>query len=474
MNNNLSIDFELFEKIIFYNSIMDNDYLETILEYIKPSFFKDKKIKRLFEVLKDYYEEFDCAPNLTELKTHLITEDDKQAFKETVLSFQSLDKKYNKDVLLKNTERFLKEKSVIDTVQKTSLNLQSGNIDSTKILDDFEKACSISLIENIGFDYLESIDEHCEDLQKVFKVIPTGWKWLDNKIGGGFMSEGRALYVFFGVTNVGKSIFLGNIATNILNQDKTVLLITLEMPEQVYAKRISSQLSQIPFDGLSSSLVKLKNTINEYKIKNRKSKLIIKEFPPKGVSVLNIKTYINKLVKKGIKPDAIVVDYINLISPNTSASTNSYESIKTITESLRALSYTFSCPVISATQATRSAVNSGELDLDKTSESMGLSHTVDAQFSIWTEDGDTDLGIIHMGIVKNRFGPRKHTTILGIDYPTLTLKEIDEDGILKDNSDSKMPNITDDIEKALLCEESSDSNDISQTLNKLNFLSDNN
>lgn len=469
MSNNLPLDFDLFERIIFYNSIMDHDYLETILEYVKPSFFKDSKIRKLFEILKKYYLENNTAPNLTELKAHLISDEEKQAFKETVLSFQSLDKKYNKDVLLKNTERFLKEKTVIDTVQKTSLNVQTGDIDSTKILDDFEKACSISLIENIGFDYLESIDEHCEDLQKAFKVIPTGWKWLDSKIGGGFMAEGRSLYVFFGVTNVGKSIFLGNIATNILNQDKTVLLITLEMPEQVYAKRISSQLTQIPFDGLSNDLFKLKNTINEYKIKNKKSKLIIKEFPPKGVTVLNIKSYINKLVKKGIKPDAIVVDYINLIAPPSSGS-NSYESIKEITESLRALSYTFSCPVISATQATRSAVNSGELDLDKTSESMGLSHTVDAQFSIWTEDGDTDLGIIHMGIVKNRFGPRKHTTILGIDYPTLTLKEIDEQDALQNNVGGKMPNLTDDIEKSFLTEsESSDGSDISQTLNRLNL-----
>jgi replicative DNA helicase len=469
MSNNLPLDFDLFERIIFYNSIIDHDYLETILEYIKPSFFKDSKIRKLFEILKKYYLENNTAPNLTELKAHLISDEEKQAFKETVLSFQSLDKKYNKDVLLKNTERFLKEKTVIDTVQKTSLNVQTGDIDSTKILDDFEKACSISLIENIGFDYLESIDEHCEDLQKVFKVIPSGWKWLDSKIGGGFMSEGRALYVFFGVTNVGKSIFLGNIATNILNQDKTVLLITLEMPEQVYAKRISSQLTQIPFDGLSNDLFKLKNTINEYKIKNKKSKLIIKEFPPKGVTVLNIKSYINKLVKKGIKPDAIVVDYINLIAPPKNG-LNSYESIKEITESLRALSYTFSCPVISATQATRSAVNSGELDLDKTSESMGLSHTVDAQFSIWTEEGDTDLGIIHMGIVKNRFGPRKHTTILGIDYPTLTLKEIDEQDILSDNLGGKMPNLTDDIEKSLSNEsQNADGADISQTLNKLNL-----
>lgn len=462
MSNILPLDFDSFERIVIYNSLMDHDYLETILEHTKPSFFKDQNIRKIFDVLKKYYVENGSAPNITELKAHLITPDEKQALKELVLSFSSLDKKYNKDILIKNTERFLKEKSVLDTFNKTSIDVQSGDIDTTKILSNFENACSISLIENIGFDYLESIDEHCSDLQKVFKTVSTGWKWLDHRIGGGFMAEGRALYVFFGVTNVGKSIFLGNIATNILNQNKTVVLISLEMPEQVYAKRISSQLSQIPFDGLSNNLYKLKDSLSEYKTQNGKSKLIIKEFPPKGVTVLNIKTYINKLVKKGIKPDAIIVDYINLIAPSSNG-LNSYESIKNITESLRALSYTFECPIISATQATRSAVNSGELDLDKTSESMGLSHTVDAQFSIWTEDGDADLGIIHMGIVKNRFGPRKHTTILGIDYPTLTIKEIEDNENL-DTNNKKIPNLTADLESTFTDNQETS---IIDTLNKI-------
>jgi replicative DNA helicase len=466
MTDKLPLDFDLFEKVLVYNAIKDQDFLETIIEYAKPSFFKDKSIRRIFELIKNFYLENSIGPNLTELKTHLTSQEDKESFKEVVLSFQSLDKTYNKDLLIKNTERFLKEKTIIDTYNKTSLDVQSGDIDSAKILENFEKACSISLIENIGFDYLESVDQHCEDLKKVFKVIPTGWKWLDSRIGGGFMQEGKALYVFFGVTNVGKSIFLGNVATNILNQGKTVVLISLEMSEQVYAKRISSQLTQIPFDGLTNNIVKLKESINEYKTTRNGAKLIIKEFPPKGVTVLNIKTYLNKLVKKGIKPDAIVLDYINLVAPSLN-NTNSYEAIKNITENIRALSYTFECPVISATQATRSAVNSGELDLDKTSESMGLSHTVDAQFSIWTEDGDSDLGIIHMGIVKNRFGPRKHTTILNIDYPTLTLSESEEVD-QESTQNRRMPNITDDIESSL-----SDGNsniDVCSTLERLNLL----
>lgn len=422
---NLPLDLELFETVLMYNALFDQAYLETIIHYTKPTFFKNKNIKSVFGSVISYYMEHNKIPNITELKTHLVDQDKRDCLREVILSFKTIDKNYDKDVLLKNTERFIKEKSVLNTVLKTSLDIQTGIIDPSKILKEFENACNISLIDNMGFDYLESIDKHCDDLQKVFNVIPTGWKWLDDKLGGGLMADGRALYVFFGVTNVGKSIFLGNMATNLLNQDKTVVLISLEMPEQIYAKRISSQLSKIPFSDLKLQTDSLKKHLNQYKVKNKKSKLIIKEFPPKTVSPLHIKSYLEKLVRSGIKPDAIVIDYLNLIAPNNTG-LNSYESVKEITEDIRALSYTFSCPIISATQANRSAFSTPNPDMDMTSESMGLSHTVDAQISIWTEKEDFELGIIHMGIVKNRFGPRQCHTVLEIDYETLSLKDPDQ------------------------------------------------
>jgi hypothetical protein len=99
---------------------------------------------------------------------------------------------------------------------------------------------------------------------------------------------------------------------------------------------------------------------------------------------------------------------------------------------MRALTYEFNCPFISATQANRQAVDQPHPDLGKTSESMGLAHTVDVMMNIWTEEGDSDLGIIHMGIEKNRFGPRQVYTHLNIDYPTLALTEPDD--IVQENS----------------------------------------
>ena len=420
----LTLDQNLFEKVMVYNALMDPLYLQSIIEHVKPNYFKDEKIKIIFVSLAEYYNHHKKVPNITELKLSVIETEKRQALKDVVLSFNEIDKNYDKETLLSNTERFLKEKAIYNTVLKTSVEVQSGQFNISQILRSFEEACGISLLENNGFDYLENIDKHCEELQKVFSTISTGWKWLDEKIGGGFQAAGKALYVFYGVTNVGKSIFLGNIATNILSQDKTVVLISMEMSEQVYAKRISSQLSKIPMDDLSAQIIPLKDQLGAYKLNHRQAKLIIKEFPPKSVSPLHIKTYIEKLVRKGIKPDAIVLDYLNLLG-SVEKGLNSYDAVKQITEAVRAMSYHFECPVISATQTNRSAYNEANPGLETTSESMGLSHTADAQFSIWTEEEDFELGIIHLGITKNRFGPRDCHTVLQIDYPTLSLSDPD-------------------------------------------------
>jgi len=459
----IPLDHDEYEKIVMYNSLFDISYLETIIEHVKPSFFKDKDTRTIFTVVNSYYNEFQKTPNVTEIKAHLPSEEEKQALKRVILSFNNIDQQYDKEVLLKNTERWLREKAILNTYFNTSVEVQSGDIDSTNLLKKFEEACNLSLVDNLGLDYLESIDEHVDELLKTEEKISTGWKWLDKNLGGGFLKEGRALYVFYGSTNVGKSIFLGNMATNILSQNKTVVLISLEMPEHVYAKRISACLSKIPSNDLKLQIDPLKSKLHQYKVKNSESKLIIKEFPTKGVTVLGIKTYIEKLVRKGVKPDVIILDYLNLIAP-PHANKNSYESIKEITEYVRALTYKFECPIITATQTNRSGYKNEMPDLETTSESMGLANTADAQFPIWVDDQDFELGIIHLGIAKNRFGSRGIHTQLKIDYPTLSISEIDDvvfnytlkGSAPKDLSSDSNPSITDILNSAQSYSDDSD------------------
>ena len=107
--------------------------------------------------------------------------------------------------------------------------------------------------------------------------------------------------------------------------------------------------------------------------------------------------------------------------------TNSYERVKYATEQVRALSYEYTCPIVSATQINRSGFDQIDPGMDTISESVGLAATADVIMSIWQEDEDRDLGRMQLGIMKNRFGPNFGQQTMRIDYNTLTLEE-DESG----------------------------------------------
>jgi len=106
---------------------------------------------------------------------------------------------------------------------------------------------------------------------------------------------------------------------------------------------------------------------------------------------------------------------------------NSYERIKNISEQVRAMSYTFECPVVSATQVNRTGYgnnnDAGGPGLESIGESYGLGATADAIVSIWRTEQDEEDNALHIGIIKNRFGANTGSTRMSIDYTTLTLEE---------------------------------------------------
>ena len=415
------LDLDYFETVIAYKSLVDDTYLASIVDYVKPLYFKNKDIKAIFAIIRDFYEKRSTKPTITEIKSYLTTDELKMSLKNVVNLFTNIDKNLNADELAANTEIFLKEKAVYYTMMEVVDDINKNEVDTSKILDKFEKACSITLATETGLDLFTDVDRVIDDLNSDDRYIPSKWKWLDDKIGGGFLESGRALYLFAGETNIGKSIFLGNIAINIAKQGKTVLLVSLEMPELVYAKRLCSSVSKIPLGQLKVESENLKNQITEYCIENPDSKIIIKEFPPATITCNHLKAFIRKLTQKGIKIDAIVLDYVNLL--NSTMGDSSYERIKICTEQLRALTYEFNCPIISATQLNRDGYEISEPGLKTISESIGLAMTGDVILSVWQEDTDKELGVIKMGFMKNRFGPNFGFCPMRIDYTTLTITE---------------------------------------------------
>lgn len=160
--------------------------------------------------------------------------------------------------------------------------------------------------------------------------------------------------------------------------------------------------------------------------------IFIKEFPPSTVTAGQMQAFIKKFADQGIKLDAIVIDYLNLI--HSTEGNNSYERIKNVTEKVRAMSYIFECPIISATQLNRSGFDQDNPDLATISESIGLAATADVILSIFQNDEDRDLGIIRLGMMKNRYGPRGMTQAMRIQYDTLTIEQADDVDLDEDDN----------------------------------------
>jgi len=423
------LDLDWMENVLIFKSLTDSSYLASIADAVQPEYFKSKSIANVFSIIKEFAEKRNKLPTITEIKAYLVSDDQKTEFKSLVQSFQSLDKVLDKDELYENTERFLKEKAVYHTMLNVAEDVSRGIVDTSDVLQKFEKSCNISLVTDLGYDMYGNVETLIKDINSVESYIPSKWEWLDEHLGGGFLETGKALYVFAGETNIGKSIFLGNIAHNIAKQKKNVLLITLEMSELLYARRICSNVTKIPMTELTLNTPTIRDVINR-----EEGKIFIKEFPPSTITPTQMKAFIKRFQEKGIKLDAIVIDYLNLLHSTVGA--NSYERIKNVTEQVRAMSYLFECPIISATQLNRAGFDQDNPDLATISESIGLAATADVIVSIYQNPEDREVNLIRMGMMKNRYGARGMTQAMSIDYPTLTIEQAEDIDLEEDDDDT--------------------------------------
>ena len=417
------LDLDFFESILLFNALTDQEYLSSIISYVEPSFFNDKSIGKVIEGISKFFIERGTVPTITEIKARLTSEEDRKALADVKPKLAQLEGPFNKEELIQNTEKFLKERFVYKTILNVAEKFSDQTVSIEEVLVDFEKAYNITLKENLGHWYFEDVDKHIKDLTTTYNPIPTGWKFFDEKTEGGFFP--KTLNVFAGQVNVGKSIVLGNLATNMILADKNVLLISLEMSEFMYSKRISTQLTQIPHGDLKTFTGELKEQILHIK-KNINSRLVVKEYPPKTVTVRHIDSYVTKLKHKGFVPDIIVLDYINLLQP-IAKNLNSYDAVKEICEHLRALAFKYNLPVISATQINRSGVGVSSPGIENISESLGTAATCDTICSLWQDEESKELGVINMSFMKNRFGPNFGSAAFKCNYNTLTLKETNSD-----------------------------------------------
>ena len=330
-----------------------------IRQHFKSNWFKNENLTTIYSFLNNYWAKYSSAPS-QEL-VYKILDNDK--FKDTkhrllpiINSIYEIDEtKYDKKFLQDTFINFIKGKAIyyaiLDNIEDIEERSDIGNC-----LSRFESIMNIGIDDDLGIEYFENLDNHIKDLTNKEERTPFLWKDWDKYTYGGIPTNEACLFIIMAQPGLGKSQVMMNIGEHYLRQNKNVLMVSLEMSEQMYSRRMSALFTDINVNQLKDHTEVVKKRVTTAKLSMPSARLYIKQYSPNEFSSIKLKAYLAKLEKtKKFIPDIIIVDYLNIMSTNGSSyNMKSYERVGTISKELRSVSIETKIPIISATQANRS------------------------------------------------------------------------------------------------------------------------
>ena len=376
----------------------DRPFADQITEVLDANFIELEYLRVFLQKMLQFRHRYNKHPSvdamLTIIKTELDEED--EVIQEKVQDyFNRMHKRELTDIdYIKEVSLDFCRKQNLKEAMMTSVGLlQNCSFDEiSKVIND---ALKLGSENNFGYDYMADFEERFTP--KFRNPITTGWNDIDAITGGGIGKS--ELGVVIAPTGAGKSMVLVHLGSQALKEGKTVVHYTLELQDTVIATRYDSCITGYPL----SDIINFKEEVYE-EIKNIDGSLIVKEYPTKSASTNTIRAHLSRLVKRGVNPGMVIVDYADLLKP-VQVRKEKREELGSIYEELRALSTEFQCPVWTASQTNRSGLSAEVITMEQISEAFNKCFVADFIFSVsrTIEDKQNNQGKIF--IAKNRNGP---------------------------------------------------------------------
>ena len=393
-----------FQSKVISSLLVDLKMLDTLNEIIHTKFFESEANKWIVEEIKDYYNQYKTQPTLDVFKVQLEKLENPSLKKQVVEQLRvaytqigNADLQYVKDEF----SSFCRNQNLKNVIVQSVDLLKNGNYDRIKELVD--AAMKVGIETDLGHEYIEDYIQRTEEIDR--KTVATDWSCVNELMDGG-LGPGE-LGVIVAPSGVGKTWVLCALGAAAVRAGKSVVHYTLELSEKYVGQRYDTVFTQIPSADLKDS----KDEVLE-KIKRLRGKLLIKYFPPKGVSSKKIEAHLEKMIAAGNKPDLIIIDYADLLLSHSNKSDSTYGEQGGVYIDLRGMSGEYEIPVWTASQTNRSGIDSEVIEADKVADSYAKVMNADFIMSVSRKSKDKLNNTARFHIMKNRFGPD------GITFPS--------------------------------------------------------
>ena len=393
----------------------DRPFADQITEVLDINFIELEYLRVFLRKTLQFRHKYDRHPSVDAMLTIIKTEldDDDEVIQHQVQDYFS--RMHTQEVTdigyIKETSLDFCRKQNLKEAMLTSVGLlQSCSFDEiSKTIND---ALKLGSDNNFGYDYMADFEERFTP--KFRRTVTSGWTEIDGITGGGLGKS--ELGVVIAPTGAGKSMVLVHLGSEALKEGKTVVHYTLELQDTVIATRYDSCITGYPL----SDIINFKQEVYE-EIKDIDGSLIVKEYPTKSASTNTIRAHLSRLVKRGITPGMVIVDYADLLKP-VQMRKEKREELGSIYEELRALSTEFQCPVWTASQTNRAGLSAEVITMEQISEAFNKCFVADFIFSVSRTITDKQNNLGKIFIAKNRNGPDGMVYNIFMDTSNVSIK----------------------------------------------------
>ena len=420
-----------FQVKVLSSLLTHKEFLTNIYDILNEEDFNNQAHRWIVKEILKYYDKYHTVPSLDILKVEVKKIENevlqlsiKEQLREAYIASDE-DLKYVQEEFTGFCKNQQLKKALLSSVDL----LKAGDYDSIKIM--VEEALKAGADKNIGHEYNLDIETRYREDSR--KPIPTPWDRINELLQGG-LGEGD-FGLIFGNPGGGKSWSLVALGGHAVRMGYNVLHYTLELGEDYVGRRYDAFFTKIPVNHITEHQDQVKEIVPQIP-----GKLVIKEFPMGKATIHTLESHIRKCSDLELKPDLVLIDYVDLLSSKRKNVDRKYE-IDDIYTSTKGLARELKIPIWSVSQVNRAGAKDDVIEGDKAAGSYDKIMITDFCLSLSRKAKDKVNGTGRFHVMKNRYGMDGLTYGVKADTSTghFEVHDYDEDSELESPSSPVNP-----------------------------------
>lgn len=254
------------------------------------------------------------------------------------------------------------------------------------IQDKIKEALAVKLDNSLGTDFFEDPKKRIEEMDLTVEERSFGIPSLDNVIGKIRRGE---MGVVYGVTGGGKSVTLANFAYLLTQQQLDGVVISLELKEELYAKRLDAIFTNTDIKNHKSNSDDIARELSS--MEGNSGSLVLKHMV--NASVLDIRNFLLEYnVQKGKMPDFVMVDYLGIMGNDgiKFAGANKFDIDEYKAKGLRDIFAEFNIYGFTAGQINRDGIGLQDINVSHCAGGKSVVDTSDWSIALYASEEDID------------------------------------------------------------------------------------